>query len=98
MKALKGLFWRWAHAWFHYRDPSRFWEFLWYCWSAIFGLAWAFALVTNWSANTDELAQPFKAALFVTVPLCIGLALRRIRNEKAKGGDALYRKRVSYNG
>jgi hypothetical protein len=61
----------------------------------MFAFTWSFALVTNWDANRDKLLN---ATVIVGVPLSIGLAMRRIRQERAKGSDALYRKRISYNG
>lgn len=95
MRHLKALFWRIAHARYNGRSPSRFFEVTWYCYAGIFAFGWAFALVTNWSANQHHL---LRAALMVAIPLLIGLAMRRIRVEREKGNDALYRKRVQYNG
>ena len=95
MRWLNALFWRVAHSRYNGQSPSKFFERIWYCYAGMFAFAWIFALITNWNANRDNLLN---AAILVAVPLCAGLAMRRIRQERAKGSDALYRKRISYNG
>lgn len=95
MKKIKAIFWRFAHSRYNGRDPSKFFERLLYFWAGMFALAWAFALVTNWAANRDNILN---AILLVAMPFGLALAMRRIRQEREKGGEALYVKRISYNG
>jgi hypothetical protein len=95
VRSFKAFFWRVAHSRYNGQNPSKFWERSWYCYAGMFAFTWSFALVTNWDANRDKLLN---ATVIVGVPLSIGLAMRRIRQERAKGSDALYRKRISYNG
>ena len=95
MTKLKALFWRFAHSRYNARNPSKFYERLLYVMASMFAFSWSFALLTNWSANRDNILN---AILLVGVPLCLALAMRRIRHEKSKGNEALYLKRRSYNG
>jgi hypothetical protein len=92
---IKALFWRFAHSRYNGRNPSKFYERLLYIWAGMFALVWGFAFITDWSANRDSILTAF---LVVVIPLGVALAMRRIRHERAKGNEALYLKRMSYNG
>ncbi|WP_176272902.1 hypothetical protein [Altererythrobacter lutimaris] len=88
---MKAAFWRFAHKRYHQRQPIGLLEGMFFLWAAFWGLTYLGALYADFWATLPILPG---AVFWVGVPLAIGLARRRIRLERAKGPDALYRKRV----
>jgi ACR3 family arsenite efflux pump ArsB len=90
---VRGAFWRFAHWRYHPRRPSRVVEITLFTWGCFFAAAFLVSFVTDWAKVTNYVGAVF----FVGVPLSIGFLHRRIRLERSKGNDALYRKRLATN-
>ncbi|XUU59441.1 hypothetical protein ACRAQ6_07560 [Erythrobacter sp. HA6-11] len=88
---LKAAFWRFAHNRYHQRKPTGLVEGLGFFCAAFWGLIYLAALFVDFWRTLPFLPG---ALLFVAIPLAFALARRTIRLERAKGPDALYRKRV----
>ncbi len=91
---LRGVFWRFAHKRYHVRKPSIGFEIALFVWGGIFLVSFFTSFVTDWVRVTNVAG----AIIFVFFPLTIAFLHRRIRLERAKGPEALYRKRVMTNG
>lgn len=85
-------FWKYAHRHYQTRALSILPELAIGSWGLFFVVAYAGAFVAGWYPTLVEAA----VALFLTsFPLGYCIVHCRIRKEKAKGADALYRKLVS---
>ena len=89
------LFWRLAYRRYRNGKPSRFAIVMAFLWAALFAVTWGYALAVNWAANADRIPL---VLLLVGVPLCIGLALHKIRGMQVQNSSALYFKQLSSNG
>lgn len=88
-------FWRYAYRRYQIRKPSVAWERLAFGVAMFFGFIYAVAFWNDFQANLDVIPGVIG---FVALPLALAIAHRRIRLERAKGGDALYRKMLEHNG
>lgn len=86
---LRHHFWRFAHKRYQIRKPRRSWEHVAFMWSGLFGFTYVVALVTEFERNWRSIPVWI---LVVGFPLLLGTLHRRIRLERMKGPDALYRK------
>lgn len=85
-------FWRYAHRRYQIRKPSLLRERLAFGLAGFFGFIYAVAFWHDFEGNLEVI--PGVLAL-VVLPLFLAIAHRRIRLERAKGGDALYRKMLA---
>ncbi len=90
---LTGAFWRFAHQRYHARKPSIMLEIWLLLIGGFFLLSFMVSFVGDWVKVTDHV----EAVMIFAFPLVIALMHRRIRIERAKGPDALYRKRSASN-
>ena len=88
-------FWRYAHRRYQLRKPSVLWERLAFGVAMFFGFIYAVAFWNDFEGNLEVIPGVIG---FVVLPLALAIAHRRIRLERAKGGDTLYRKLLEYNG
>ena len=89
---MRSKFWRWAYKRYNRRKPSRKFETfaIWFCgFMAVMYLAALVQMPTT--GNAIRL-------LVATSIVGLGLAHRRIRLERQKGPNALYKKMVALNG
>ncbi len=89
---LRAAFWRFAHKRYQMRKPMFLLELLGFLWSGFWGLLYAAALVIDPTQLVRSIPFLF---VWIGIPLGITIAYRRIRREREKGDDALYRKRLS---
>jgi hypothetical protein len=92
---LRRLFWRYAHRRYQTRKPSVAWETIGFGAAIFFGFVYAVAFWQDFRSNLEVIPG---VILFVVMPLALAIAHRRVRLERAKGRDALYRKLLATNG
>jgi len=66
-------------------------EIVLFMWGGLFLVAFLASFITDWLRTTNNLG----AIIFAALPLSFALLHRRIRIERAKGPDALYRKMLA---
>ena len=87
-------FWRFAHRRYQIRKPSVVRERLAFGIAAFFGFIYAIAFWHDFEGNLEVIPG---VVGFVALPLFLAISHRRIRLERAKGADALYRKMLATN-
>lgn len=87
--SLRRTFWRYAYRRYQIRKPSVLRERLAFGVAIFFALIYAIAFWNDFERNLEVLPGVIG---FVVLPLALAVAHRRIRLERAKGRDALYRK------
>jgi hypothetical protein len=92
---LKRSFWRFAHRRYQIAKPGVLAEVAAFVWFGFFASVYAGAILAGWRAG---FLQALVGLVLTVTPFAIGMAHRRIRIERAKGPDALYRKRSEYGG
>jgi len=92
MSGFRQAFWRFAYKRYRGRRPSRLFELLLFSWATLFLAAYGGALIADFRYG---LGFVIPGLFVVGLPLTFGLMHRRIRLERAKGPDALYRKRLA---
>jgi len=89
---LRSAFWKFAHQRYQLREPKVAWEVLAFGWGGFFLVIYLIGFAIE---PVHTLSKGVGFAIFLAIPLALGILHRRIRIEKAKGADALYRKRIS---
>lgn len=89
------VFWRYAYRRYQIRKPSFVREQLAFGVAMFFGIVYAIAFWQDFEANLQVIPG---VIVFVVLPIVLAIAHRRIRIERAKSGDALYRKMLAHNG
>ncbi len=85
-------FWKYAHRRYQNRTLSILSELAMGTWALFFVLVYAAAFIAGWYPTLAEAAV---ALCLIGLPLGYCIFHWRIRKEKAKGADALYRKLIS---
>lgn len=93
--SFRRTFWRFAHRRYQMRQPSVVWEVLGFGTAAFFSCIYAIAFLKDFEG---QIRTAPGLILFVILPLTFAVAHRRIRLERKKGSDALYRKMLATNG
>ncbi|MDJ0641248.1 MAG: hypothetical protein QNJ15_00390 [Erythrobacter sp.] len=84
-------FWRFAHERYQIRKPSVAFEYACFVWACF----WTFVLVAGAVADPGHIVGYLVFAIpSVGISVALAIAHRKIRLEKRKGDDALYRKRL----
>jgi len=89
--SVKAAFWRFAHRRYQIRKPSILAEAALFVWGGLWNVVFVASFVSDWVRVTNYIGT----VIFAGLPLAMGFMHRRIRIERAKGTDALYRKRIS---
>jgi len=89
---LQRTFWRYAHRHYQTRALSILSELAMGVWGFLFVLVYAGAIVAGWEPTLAEAAV---ALFLIGLPIGFCILHWRIRKEKMKGADALYRKLVA---
>ncbi|WP_374414417.1 hypothetical protein [Novosphingobium colocasiae] len=87
-------FWKYAHRRYQTRKLSVLPELAMGTWALFFVLIYAAAFMAGWYPTLVEAAV---ALCLIGLPMGYSILHWRIRKEKAKGADALYRKLASVN-
>ena len=88
---LREHFWRFAYKRYRGRTPSRLFESALFTWAAFFFAVYGGGLIADFEYGR---AFIIPGIIAVGLPLMLALIHRRVRLERAKGPDALYRKQL----